>query len=270
MKIQMEGFHKLQDDLEKVIEKDDSASSITTDSEETKPEFRTLRDRLKHLFSTNKFHVIVVCFVILDCLLVVAELLLDLKVFPSEANDSIAPHVLHYCSISILGLFLIEILLRVIVFRLEFFKHKLEVFDAAIVIVSFALDILYRNNEGPESGVGLLIVLRLWRVTRIINGVILSVKVQADKRLKRERRLRDACEQELMKYREYCAAQENEIDILRGLLRKHGITDFVPTEIPRPARRIDVIAEVNPVSEKILAEKERMEKTDSHDFVIIS
>jgi len=176
----MEGFHKLQDDLEKVIEKDDSASSITTDSEETKPEYRTLRDRLKHLFSTNKFHIIVVCFVIVDCLLVVSELLLDLKVFPTEAHHSVAPHVLHYCSLAILGLFLIEILVRLVVFRLEFVRSKFELFDAVIVIVSFVLDILYRNNEGPESGIGLLIVLRLWRVTRIINGNCHIFVVQND------------------------------------------------------------------------------------------
>jgi len=172
----MEGFHKLQDDFEKVIEKDDSSSSITTDSEETKPEFRNLRDRLKYIFDSNKFQIVIVCLVIVDCLLVVTELLLDLEVFPKEASHSVAPHVLHYMSIGILGLFLIEILTRFAVFRLEFFKHKLEVFDAVIVIVSFILDIIYRNKEGPESGIGLLIVLRLWRVTRILNGRYLLIK----------------------------------------------------------------------------------------------
>jgi len=90
----------------------------------------------------------------------------------------------------------------------------------------------------------------------------MSVKVQADKKVKRERRLRDACEQELMKYREYCAAQENEIEILRGMLRKHGITDFIPREIHRPVSRINVIAEVTPVSEKLRLEKEKMDSYD--------
>ena len=168
--IQMEGFHKLQDDLEKAIEKDDSSSSITTDSDDSKTDYRTLRGRLKHMFHTNKFQIAIVALVIIDCLLVVTELLLDLEVFPNEASESPAPHILHYCSLGILGLFIIEILVRLVVFRLEFFKHKMELFDAVIVIVSFVLDIIYRNNEGPESGIGLLIVLRLWRVTRILNG----------------------------------------------------------------------------------------------------
>ena len=173
----MDGFQKLQEDLEKAIEKDDSASSITTDSDDMKPELKTLNDKLKYVFHSNKFQVLIVCLVILDCLLVIAELLLDLKVFPNEANESIAPHVLHYASIGILGLFLIEICVRLAVFRLEFFKHKLELFDAAVVIVSFALDVQFRNNEGPESGAGLLIILRLWRVTRILNANITSTLV---------------------------------------------------------------------------------------------
>ena len=169
----MEGFHKLQDDLEKVIEKDDSSSSITTDSDDSRYDYRTCRGKMKHMFHTNKFQIVIVCLVILDCLLVITELLLDLEVFPNEANESVAPHILHYCSIGILGIFLVEILVRIIVFRLEFFHHKLEIFDAVIVIVSFVLDIIFCNNEGPESGIGLLIVLRLWRVTRILNGNIL-------------------------------------------------------------------------------------------------
>lgn len=147
----------------------------------------------------------------------------------------------------------------------SFFQHKLELFDAIIVIVSFVLDILFMHHEGPESGAGLLIVLRLWRVTRILNGIILSIKKQAEKRVQRERRLRDACEQELMKYREYCTAQESEIETLRGLLRKHGISDFIPSELPKPVSRIDVVAEVNQIIEK--QEKQVTSMPDSREKV---
>ena len=79
-----------------------------------------------------------------------------------------------------------------------------------------------------------------------IIGIVLTVKKQAEKKLQRERRLRQACEQELTKYREYCTAQEQEIELLRGLLRKHGIEDI--TRMDRPpivVSTIDVVAEVN-------------------------
>ncbi len=78
----------------------------------------------------------------------------------------------------------------------------------------------------------------------------MSVKIQAEKRLARERRCREALEQEILKYRDYCTAQENEIDLLRGLLRKHGI-EFEHTERPVVGSRIDVVAEVNELSEKV-------------------
>ena len=74
----------------------------------------------------------------------------------------------------------------------------------------------------------------------------------------RERQLREACEQELMKYREYCSAQEKEIEMLRALLQKHGIKDTVESQVPLTVKKIDVIAEVNQVQDKepeILKEK---------------
>lgn len=81
---------------------------------------------------------------------------------------------------------------------------------------------------------------------------MLTVKKQAEKKLQREKRLRQACEQELTKYREYCTAQEQEIELLRGLLRKHNIEDITRMDRqPIIVSTIDVVAEVNHlVSEK--------------------
>ncbi|XP_029648826.1 voltage-gated hydrogen channel 1-like [Octopus sinensis] len=253
MKVKMEGFHKLHDDLEKVIEKEDSNSSVTTDSDETKQEFRTIRERVIHLINTNIFQIGIICLVFLDCLLVISELLLDLQILQVHDYDKMAvAFILRYASLAILGIFLLEIALRLYALRLDFFRHKMEMFDAVVVIASFVLDIVFRQHDGPENGVGLLIVLRLWRMTRILNGIIMSVKKQADKKLQRERRLREACEQELSKFREYCSAQEGEIELLQGLLRKHGITDADKHEQPPSVSTIAVIAEVNPVEHQIL------------------
>ncbi|XP_062605185.1 voltage-gated hydrogen channel 1-like [Saccostrea cucullata] len=252
MKIQMEGFQKLQDDLEKVIEKEDSNSSITTDSDE-KMEFRNMRERLVYILHTNKFNIIVVALVVLDSLLVIAELLLDMNIIQvsehKEGSD-LAPKILHYSSLAILSVFIVEIFVKIYAYRLSFFRHKMELFDAFVVVVSFVLDIIFRNKEGPESGAGLLVVLRLWRVTRILNGIVVSVKKQAEKKIQREKRLRLACEKELAKYREYCTTQEQEIELLKGLLVKHGI-DLNRSQTQRPVvSKIDVIADINQVDEK--------------------
>lgn len=242
MKVQLDGYQKLQG--EKIIEKDSSTSSITTESDEAQPEFHSLNDHLKYILNSNKFHITIVCLVIIDCLLVIAELLLDLGMLTYSLKE-FAPHVLHYASIAILCLFLIEIITKVAVFRLHFFKHKLEVFDAVVVVVSFVLDIVYIDNDGLETGIGLLIIVRLWRVARIVNGITSTVKKHADSKVNHEKHLRQAAENELTKYLEYCATLETEIEVLRQLLRKYGIRDVFPSEIPKPVSKMNVVAEVN-------------------------
>ncbi|XP_013413952.1 voltage-gated hydrogen channel 1 [Lingula anatina] len=245
----MDGFKKLHEDLEKVIEKDDSNSSTTTsEMEDPKHSKQTFRQKLRHILHTNKFQIGVICLVILDCLLVIAELLIDLEVFEiGEAKDELGPaKVLHYMSITILSIFLIEIFTKIFAMGLDYFKNKLEVFDGIVVVVSFVLDVVFANQEGAYGGIGLLIVLRLWRVTRILNGIIMSVKKQSEKRCLRERMLKEAAEQELAKFREYCAAQEKEIEELQALLKKHGI-DFPKIEKPVEVSTISVTAEVNEV-----------------------
>ncbi|XP_022343944.1 voltage-gated hydrogen channel 1-like [Crassostrea virginica] len=251
MKIQMEGFQKLQDDLEKVIEKEDSNSSITTDSDE-KQEFHNLRERVSFILHTNKFHIIVVALVVLDSLLVIAELLLDMNIIQvseHKGGSDLAPKILHYSSLAILSVFIVEIFVKLYAFRLSFFRHKMELFDAVVVLVSFILDIIFRNKEGPESGAGLLVVLRLWRVTRILNGIVVSVKKQAEKKIQREKRLRMACEKELSKYREYCTTQEQEIELMKGLLLKHGIDLHESQTQPPEVSKMDIIADINLVAE---------------------
>lgn len=99
--MRMEGFKKLGDDLERVIEKDDSNSSVTTETEEaSKVAPPTCRSQLQHLLHTNKFQIGVVCLVIVDCLLVIAELLIDIRVFQLHEESPI-PQVVHRANLSI-------------------------------------------------------------------------------------------------------------------------------------------------------------------------
>lgn len=74
-------------------------------------------------------------------------------------------------SIAILTFFMMEIFFKIFVFRLEFFHHKFEILDAIIVVVSFVLDVVLLFREHEFEALGLLILLRLWRVARIINGM---------------------------------------------------------------------------------------------------
>ena len=51
----------------------------------------------------------------------------------------------------------------------------------------------------------------------------MTVKKQSEKEIAKERLLRLAGEEEILKYRDKCTTYEKEIEIMQGLLRKHGI-----------------------------------------------
>jgi tetrahydromethanopterin S-methyltransferase subunit F len=78
--------------------------------------------------------------------------------------------VLHVTSIIILTLFVFEIILKLIAFRLKYFTHKFEVFDGTIVFLSYLLDLASLAEEEAFEAASLVIILRLWRVVRIVNG----------------------------------------------------------------------------------------------------
>ncbi|XP_058996729.1 voltage-gated hydrogen channel 1 isoform X3 [Mustela lutreola] len=128
------------------------------------------RATLRKLFSSHRFQVIIICLVILDALLVLAELILDLKIIELDKNDY-AAKVFHYMSFAILTFFMMEIFFKLFVFRMEFFHHKFEILDAFVVLVSFILDFILLFQKHQFEALGLLILLRLWRVARIINGM---------------------------------------------------------------------------------------------------
>ncbi len=77
--------------------------------------------------------------------------------------------ILHFTSIGLLGLFVVEVILKLIAFGVHFFYKFEELIDAIIIIISFVLDIVFINNEFLKF-MGVLIFLRLWRIVRIVHG----------------------------------------------------------------------------------------------------
>ncbi|GAB6024805.1 Voltage-gated hydrogen channel 1 [Chamberlinius hualienensis] len=240
----METHHRIADDFDKVIMKDDSSSSVTEDDNTIKP-FHSVRERLCHILEGYKFQLLVILLVIFDCLLVISELLIDIRILELQVETSYATKVVHSISLGILSAFLVEIVVKVFAFRIEFFQRKAEIFDAVVVLISFALDVAFHESHDAVNGTGLVIIFRLWRVVRILHGMVMTVQVQADRKVHRERCARQALEMELNKYRDYCALQEEEIEMLRGLLRKHGIEFLEVKQRPISGVQMNVVAEVN-------------------------
>ncbi len=49
------------------------------------------------------------------------------------------------------------------------------------------------------------------------------METQAEKKIEQQKRLREEVDHELEKFRQYCAVQEKEIEVLREELKRHGI-----------------------------------------------
>ncbi|ELW65529.1 Serine/threonine-protein phosphatase PP1-gamma catalytic subunit [Tupaia chinensis] len=224
-------------------EEGSAVSEPTSDSTpRPSPDFRST---LRKLFSSHRFQVIIICLVVLDALLVLAELVLDLKIIQPDENNY-AVTVFHFMSIAILFFFMVEIFFKLHVFRLEFFHHKFEILDAIVVVISFILDIVLLFREHELEALGLLILLRLWRVARIINGIIISVKTRSEQQLLRLKQMNiqlaakiqhlefscsekgslSDCHIPLMKLKSSIGLllqQEQEIERLNKLLKQHGL-----------------------------------------------
>ncbi|XP_004843869.1 voltage-gated hydrogen channel 1 [Heterocephalus glaber] len=180
------------------------------------------RAKLRKLFHSHRFQVIIICLVVLDALLVLAELILDLKIIKADKNKY-AAQVFHWMSLAILAFFMMEIFFKIFVFRLEFFHHKFEILDTVVVVVSFVLDIVLLFKEHEFEALGLLILLRLWRVARIINGIIISVKSRSERQLLRLKQMNIQLATKIQHLEFSCTEKEQEIERLNKLLRQHGL-----------------------------------------------
>ncbi|XP_071515772.1 voltage-gated hydrogen channel 1-like [Panulirus ornatus] len=221
----------------------DTLSLDSTSSDGIALRSRTsVRQQLQHFIRSTRCQVLVVALVVVDTMLVITELLLDLEM--NGASSSI-PFVLHTLSLSVLALFIVETGLKIYAYQFDFFTHKGDVFDAIVVIVALFLDAVYLHSHDAHTGVGLIIVLRLWRVVHIQNAMVIKVKRAGEKRLLEEQQNRYLAEQEVERYRTYSYAQDVYIKTLQDLLRRNGISYQEECRSIPEIKRIKVVAEVN-------------------------
>lgn len=96
-------------------------------------------------------------------------------------------HIFHYCSITILAVILLETVLKAICAGKSFFHRKIEVFDAFVVVMSFLMDfsfLVFLDDIDTTDFVFILAILLPWRVIRVVNSLIVSVKDHEHFRLK--------------------------------------------------------------------------------------
>ncbi|GAB1599919.1 uncharacterized protein LOC115214246 isoform X4 [Argonauta hians] len=137
-------------------------------------------------------------------------------------------HAFHLASISILAVLVAGTILKMICFGKRFFKGKLEVFDAVVLIVSFIVDLIFVNGLPRykiEEFVFILAFLLPWRVIRVVNSLVVAVKDHEHFRLKlvysRKKKILAVLKQKELKLELF----QTQIDSLRKLCVSQGITD---------------------------------------------
>ncbi|KIX95351.1 uncharacterized protein Z520_08868 [Fonsecaea multimorphosa CBS 102226] len=132
-----------------------------------------LRHSLQHWFSSKWGHYFVILLVSADICCIFADFLISLhmcehageKGFNLKAWE-LADAVLDYASLVFSCLFMAELLGSVFAFGFRYFNSSFHIFDALVIIAAFIIDVLLR---GPlEEAGSLVVVLRLWRVFKII------------------------------------------------------------------------------------------------------
>lgn len=99
-------------------------------------------------------------------------------VFPELHEESkklhqmeLAERILHWISVSLLCVFLLELLLLIFVFGKFFLKHVLYVVDFCIVSASLGLELGLKTAQYQDAA-AVIIFLRLWRLVRAGHGIL--------------------------------------------------------------------------------------------------
>ena len=95
---------------------------------------------------------------------------------PAEPENPEWLEVLAHISLAITTLFLIEIPISLWALGLQHMNPfgpslhaSLHIFDAIIIVTTFTLEVILRGKE--QELAGLLIVLRLWRLVKLVGGI---------------------------------------------------------------------------------------------------
>uniref|UniRef100_A0A8C5NXP9 Transmembrane protein 266 n=1 Tax=Jaculus jaculus TaxID=51337 RepID=A0A8C5NXP9_JACJA len=173
--------------------------------------------------SLNSF--LVAC-VILVVTLLTLELLIDIKLLQFSSAFQFAG-VIHWISLVILSVFFSETVLRIVVLGIwDYIENKIEVFDGAVIILSLAPMVASTVANGPRSpwdAISLIIMLRIWRVKRVIDAYVLPVKVEMEMVIQQYEKAKVIQDEQLERLTQICQEQGFEIRQLRAHLAQQDL-----------------------------------------------
>lgn len=147
----------------------------------------------------KNFHYLIIGLVILDLLLVFAELILALNTECKPDEDSfceshldgekpeivMAEKALFYSSLSILCFFVLEILTSIAAFGISYLTDLVKLFDMIIVFGSLFMEIYFKVRHIHFHGTNALVILRIWKIVRAMHAVAHAIELKAEQKIHR-------------------------------------------------------------------------------------
>jgi hypothetical protein len=147
-----------------------------------------IRKSLDQILERKSFHLVVIGLIVIEVLIGIVEMILALYYDTScpriEATHSmqIFREILPWISYVIICFFVVETIIKLWVYRIRLFRHVGNIVDLVVISISFALDTVSRVKADLESReqefATLLLILRFWRILRIVHGVAEEMKIE--------------------------------------------------------------------------------------------
>ncbi|KAG2162464.1 hypothetical protein VTO58DRAFT_106044 [Aureobasidium pullulans] len=154
--------------------------------ERTDSTFSTARRCTRRYLNSKFGHYAILLLVPLDCSCIFGEFVIQILTCEgrvSESKGDAAQEAIGIVGLVFSCLFTLELMASIWAFGFQYFRSKFHCFDATVIVASFVIDVLLRGIL--EEVASLVIILRLWRVIKIMEE--LSVGAQEQTEALRER-----------------------------------------------------------------------------------
>ncbi|KAF2461486.1 ion transporter [Lineolata rhizophorae] len=139
------------------------------------------REHVRFFLTSKAGHYSILLLVGLDVTCIFADFVITIFTCKGDVLDPIWNQVLEalgIVSLSFSCLFMAELLASVWAFGFEYFKSKFHCFDAIVIVAGFIVDVL---TTGPiEEVASLIVILRLWRVVKIIEELSVGAEEEME------------------------------------------------------------------------------------------
>ncbi|XP_075240444.1 voltage-gated hydrogen channel 1-like [Convolutriloba macropyga] len=172
------GFRRLNDDHEILVNENSAfpqQQPITRQPQGGGSFHDKWRPILRNVFSHLHFDIGIIMFVLLYTSLIMLEMIINLDMLKVH-HSSPVPRWLHLMGVSILAYFVVEVILRIYAFGYEILYEKFELFDITVVVTTFIFEMVFIQHEDALSTTGLIVLMRMWRVGNVINGLVKNVQ----------------------------------------------------------------------------------------------